>query len=391
MTISTRHTKWAHISDVHLDFLQYNLEERRNDFYKSWMWCIHKCIEEEVDFVVIAGDLFHNRQARHIAIEHAIEGLKLLKEHGIPTYAIIGNHELRKFREILSAPELLASQNMLTLIESEDEHHVIDHGVVVWGLDWRGAKTQAEVERFVQYIIENQKPAYENCFQVLVLHCGLLEEASEFDSSVFSYTALEPVYNLIDYVALGHIHRPYTYQLDDGPKVVNPGSTETNSFTESLPDWTDRGFYIVETNGKSLVDMTLHIPPRRDFISLHLDVSGCDNNREVGELMLSQLPEVNGVKPIFRTVMDGLVGFDLDRQYLEELMPSDFCLNGSVVKDKTVSSDFQIELSDEQLGTTEVEVKAINTVLPDYSVDYVRRIMELAVNRADTETIIKEL
>lgn len=386
----TAPTKWAHISDVHLDFLQYNLEDRRVDFYNSWMWCVRKCIEEEVDFVVIAGDLFHNRQARHIAIEQAISGLQMLKDNGIRVYAIIGNHELRKFRELLSAPELLASQSKLMLLESQPFHHVIDDGVVIWGLDWRGAKTQSEVERFVEYILSNQKPEFNNMYQVLVLHCGLQEEAGEFDSSVFSYDALEPAYKVLDYVALGHIHRPYQFSRIGGPIVVNPGSTETNSFTESLPDWRDRGFYINTTDGKTLVSSELHVPPRRSFISLELDISGCENNRHVGKLLLSKLPSPKGSKPIFRAVVHGTVDFDLDRQYLEELMPPDYCLNGSVIKDKTISTDFQITTG-EELGTTEVEVNAIQSVLPEYTVDYVRRIIELAINRADIKTIIKEL
>ena len=50
----------------------------------------------------------------------------------------------------------------------------------------------------------------------------------------------EPLHESIDYLALGHVHKPYTF----GGWIYNPGSTETCAAEEA--QWEDRGYYYVQ-------------------------------------------------------------------------------------------------------------------------------------------------
>ena len=51
--------KFSHISDTHLGLVQYGLGEREQDIYDSFNQAIDISINDKVDFVIFAGDVFH--------------------------------------------------------------------------------------------------------------------------------------------------------------------------------------------------------------------------------------------------------------------------------------------------------------------------------------------
>ena len=50
---------FSHISDTHLGLVQYGSNEREQDVYDVFNQAIDKSIEDNVDFVIFAGDIFH--------------------------------------------------------------------------------------------------------------------------------------------------------------------------------------------------------------------------------------------------------------------------------------------------------------------------------------------
>ena len=54
-------TRFLHCADIHLGYNQYNSPERGNDFASAFFAVIDTAIAEQVDFVILAGDLFHKR------------------------------------------------------------------------------------------------------------------------------------------------------------------------------------------------------------------------------------------------------------------------------------------------------------------------------------------
>src|SRR4051812_47372697 len=86
--------KFLHLADIHLGCRRYNLEERTKDFFRAWRDVIEKhAIPQKIDFMLIAGDFFDRRNIDPQAMNHAMAGLKLLKEHDIPVVVIEGNHD----------------------------------------------------------------------------------------------------------------------------------------------------------------------------------------------------------------------------------------------------------------------------------------------------------
>jgi len=80
--------RFLHIADIHLGFDHYDNKERTKDFYLALKDVLKKhAIEAQVDFVVIAGDLFEHRTIQPAILNQAKDCFLMLKEAGITTIA----------------------------------------------------------------------------------------------------------------------------------------------------------------------------------------------------------------------------------------------------------------------------------------------------------------
>src|SRR5260370_10558966 len=107
---------FIHIADIHLGYEQYGERERFNDFSRTFWNIMDEAADRSVDFVVIAGDLFNKRAIDALTLIHAIEGLKKLKDKGIPVIAIEVNHDRSYYRDGISWLQFLCYQQYLILL-----------------------------------------------------------------------------------------------------------------------------------------------------------------------------------------------------------------------------------------------------------------------------------
>ena len=98
--------KFLHTADIHLGYQQYGLSERYDDFTEAFRWIVDTALDERVDFLLIAGDLFEKRTLDPRTLLIAVTEFERLKAAGIPVVAIEGNHE-RTYGESLSWMEYL--------------------------------------------------------------------------------------------------------------------------------------------------------------------------------------------------------------------------------------------------------------------------------------------
>src|ERR1700677_3382206 len=94
-----RTMKFLHAADVHLDSPLRGLEEYSGAPIKRLRWATRRAMEnlvqialdEQVDFLLIAGDLFDTDVRDFNAALWIAEQLQKLNRAGIPVYLILGN------------------------------------------------------------------------------------------------------------------------------------------------------------------------------------------------------------------------------------------------------------------------------------------------------------
>ena len=165
---------FIHIADTHLGYEQYGVRERFNDFTHAFLSIIDDAIARHVDFMVIAGDLFHKRAIDALTLIHAIEGLQRLRNHHIPVIAIEGNHDRSYYRDGTSWLQFLCYQNYIKLLMPIMQEGVpqltpwqpnsmlgsyidlLDGRLRIYGLPWQGASTTRTLEGFAKVLKEAQ-------------------------------------------------------------------------------------------------------------------------------------------------------------------------------------------------------------------------------------------
>jgi hypothetical protein len=118
-----------HTSDTHLGYRQYHLDERRQDFADAFAEVVSAGIQQDVDAVVHAGDLFHTSRPGITPLQTVLTELQRLQDADIPFLLIVGNHERTHDRNWV---ELLQEIGLATRLDATGTR-VAD--TTIYGLD----------------------------------------------------------------------------------------------------------------------------------------------------------------------------------------------------------------------------------------------------------------
>ena len=405
---------FLHMADCHLGYRQYNSRARQNDFTRAYLEIIDAAIAKKVDFVLLAGDLFEKRAIDPLTLVHAINGLERLREAGIPCLAVEGNHELAYFRDSIGWVRFLAERELLTLLNPQIDGDQVGlppcdrhggaylepvPGLRVYGMRYLGSATAAVVQRMAEALEAVHRQEVE--YTVFIAHVGV-EGVIDRAGGALSHRELAPLRPHVDYLALGHIHKPY--EFDDW--IYNPGSPETNSLTEA--DWPKRGYYLVEvdTEAEPKHRPVLHANPRRAFVRLFFKVDECETPAQLAEACLGyvarQRRQFMGKEPVVELRLSGVLPFDrgaLRLDLIERLIEEQYQPLLCFVRDETRAAEFAVE-DDQQLSRPALERRIISDLLDRDNrfrarssewTELALAIKQLAVSGASADAILEEL
>ncbi len=246
--------RWSHFSDVHLDYHQYNLIERFNDFFRGFDAAMTKALEHQPNFIVISGDLFEHHKPSPPAIRQAVYVLRKAKEKNIPVYVIAGNHDqsysyikryggdVLHFLNDLGLVIYLSGKNEILLHKNKNGEPI----ALLAGINYAGKLIGKKITDFVKRHNETLKKWEGKIPRILLLH-AFIKECLPYNYELTSYELRQLPF---DYIALGHYHG---FWEDPEGKIFNPGSTEHRSTKEWGKEST-RGLYNVTAhlNGKKI-------------------------------------------------------------------------------------------------------------------------------------------
>ena len=289
----TRKVRFIHAADLHLGSPIRGLGALSEEWAtrlqtaipEAYDRVIEAALAREVDFVVLAGDLFDTSSESYCDYLRFFDGLDKLHAAGIPAYLIAGNHDpyTSWARNIPRLPESAHMMGVgvptFELYERDGEPLCLIGGRSYYSQAWPldvGVADGITRENAIGALSEAHPNAAEAPFSIGIIHTGFEVDASKAVVSEQFLLAQD-----IDYWACGHLHTHLVRPIADDPRVVFPGGVQGRELKESG----ERGCYLVE--------LEEGVSPRLEFVptasvsfhSLDVDVSECltisDIEREV--------------------------------------------------------------------------------------------------------------
>ena len=278
--------RFAHLSDSHLGYRQYGLNDREDDFYKVFNKTIDKIIDSDVDFVIHSGDLFENPRPTPRALFEFQNSFLRLKEENITVYAIAGNHDTVLRRGSLP-PQMLFRKLGLNLLSKNNSSLKVGD-VLICGIPFI-PKTQNRVLLDFYKKFENEAENAEK--SILVSHQGIDKYLSIGESFELKIGDLPTNFN---YYAMGHIHNYINDPFGKG-RLVYPGSMEIWR-SDEITDYhaNGKGFCIVDLSSEipEVERVTVDLP--RKFIRKDIDYAEIMDELKLIRAEIQELDE----KPI---------------------------------------------------------------------------------------------
>jgi exonuclease SbcD len=249
-----------HTGDTHLGYRQYHAPERRQDFLDAFRSVVEDAVAQDVDAVVHAGDLYHDRRPGLQDILGTISVLRPLRENDIPFLAIVGNHEGTRDAQWLDLFETLG------LAERLDDSGRVVGDTAFYGLD---------------YVPESKRPDLDYQFDDReVTHAALVSHGlfTPFAHANWDLDEVLDQSNVdFDAVLLGDNHEADTAEVGD-TWVTYCGSTERASASEREA----RGYNLVNfENGD--VAISRKGLDTREFVFVDVDLGPEDGTAYVRE------------------------------------------------------------------------------------------------------------
>ena len=197
--------------------------------YQAFEKVITTAIQERVDFVVIAGDLYDSSQQHIKEIVFVNQQFKRLEDENIPVFLSQGNHDYEQSFHLQ-----LPKNVYLYGKEVESVTHTTANGekVVISGFSY---PTRWVTERMVeQFPLRNQEADYH-----IGMYHGYFDGSTANTGHYAPFSIKEMQEKRYDYWALGHIHKRQV--LTSNPPIVYSGNTQ--GFKRS--ELGEKGAYLV--------------------------------------------------------------------------------------------------------------------------------------------------
>ena len=260
--------KFAHLADCHVGGWREPVMRELN--HQAFCVAIDSCISEVVDFVIIAGDLFHTAFPAVESLALVTRKLKCLKDKSIAVYAIPGSHDFSAsgacMLDVLEEAGLLTQVCRGELVENKLRlSFVTDPKTNIKLTGLVGKKGALDKEYYA--LLDHASLEQVSGPKIFVFHCAISElkpkELQDMDAMPVSLLPRG-----FAYYAGGHVHVVEHKSLDNRNNIVFPGPTFPNNFAE-LEKLGQGSFCIVE-------DWKLRVVPVKivPVVAIQINCSG---------------------------------------------------------------------------------------------------------------------
>lgn len=250
--------RYAHLADLHLG--SWRDPKLRDLSTKAFLLAMDDCVQQQVDFILFAGDIFNTSLPGLDTLKIVTRKLKELNDNGISVYVIPGSHDFspsgKTMIDVLEQAGLVKNVCRGHIDDNNTLHLQFTHdrktGAKLTGIP--GRKGQLDRLYYEQLAVEEleREPGY----KIFLFHTSLTELKPKHLENIESYPAsfLPKHFN---YYAGGHLHHHTLVELPElsasGP-LTYPGTLFPNNFQE-VEKYSHGGYYVITAiEGTQTVD-----------------------------------------------------------------------------------------------------------------------------------------
>lgn len=297
---------FVHIGDIHLG-LQFNFAlshkkamDRRRELWSSFERVVEYSRDEDKDFLFIAGDLFEEKYFTLGDMKRVSDILKTIGQ--VNVVIVAGNHD---FLHKDSLYNKVSWGENVTIFNKEglDKKIYRDLNTVVYGYSWD------KVEIKDNKIFDSLEDDHQTMNKILVIHGDINKESRYLPLNISELERLN-----MDYIALGHIHKPEKIKEN----IVYCGSLEPLDFGELGP----RGFFQGQIHDRETKSEFVAFS-KREFKEVEINLNENMGYPDIVKELMSIEEDSRG-KDFHRIILKGYIDKDISIKNLDHDLEDDF-------------------------------------------------------------------
>lgn len=353
--------KVLHCADLHFDTPFKELDKEVSDISKNELLEVFKniidlAIDENVEVLLIAGDVFDNLTVNKNTLFFISDQIKRIKN--IKVFISSGNHDPyneKSFYNMINWPE-----NVHIFKGDMEFKEVEELNLIVWGA---GFRNNYENETLLKKVnIDNDK------INIMLLHGEI--------TSINSKNEYNPIYindiyeSNMDYIALGHRHKFSGILRAGMTTYAYSGCPQGRGFDEEG----EKGVIVGDVY-KGGTDLRFFPVYKREYITREVDITNTYNHDEVVHKIVSELYDEEIDNNFYKIILKGEI-----KEY--------FNLNEKLLIEKLKDKFYYIKI----INNTSIEVN-LEELSRDYSIKgkFISKIFEQLKYLSDDDKEILEL
>lgn len=288
--------RFIHTGDLHLGLQFKNVSfdpdtanERRLELWNTFQRIVDKAIEDEVDFLFIAGDLFEEKYFTLADIKRVRDTLG--KAENINIVIVAGNHDTLNRKSLYTMVDWPENITIFTPVGLRKKEFP-DKNTCIYGYSWdRGENTKD--------IFSDFKGVEKGKVNILIIHGDIFDKESPYlplDKNYLDQLGF-------DYIGLGHIHKPNIISQKmaycGSPEPLNFGELGEHGIIQGSIEKGNTKIGFLSFSNRKFLEKTIVIDENFGYVDILDHIKECDKEEELK-------------KNLYRIRLEGIVNKDVE-------------------------------------------------------------------------------